>query len=607
MASAWRRLWLLQQYTAQVKRISFRAFASTTAVHQPVELSYVKGSTATPLSEATIGEHWDGIVSKYGDRVGLVSKHENNLRWSFREFDEHVSQLGRALYASGLRKGDRLGVYMLNNSAWMTLQYATAKMGIILVTINPGYKVKELEDALNLVGCKALVTVPEFKTSKYLEMIKELIPNIDAVPPNEIVSERLPDLKQVIFVDNKTLDMKSLPKGVTLYEELYHSGSAFSSVEDPIRKVGSSLHNRDIINIQFTSGTTGKPKGVSLSHRNILNNGISIGDRMRLTEVDSICLPVPLFHCFGLVLGSLAAITHGASIVLPSQGFEPEAALRAVQEEKCTALHGVPTMFITEMNHPSFDRYDLSSLRTGISAGSPAPIEVMKDVMTRMHMKEITICYGMTETSPVTFQSETTDGIRERCETVGRVLDHVEAKVIDPSTNEMLPRGVPGELLTRGYPVMEGGYWNSKAQTDEAIDADGWMHTGDAASIDEQGYCRIVGRIKDLIIRGGENIHPLEVENLLFQHTDIENVSVVGVPDKVYGEQVCAWIIPKRHAKTPNVQDIQAFCTDKIAKHKIPKYVLIPDDLEEGFPKTGSGKIMKHVLRAKSRAKLGLD
>ncbi|ORY02209.1 AMP-binding domain-containing protein [Basidiobolus meristosporus CBS 931.73] len=563
--------------------------------------SHVVGDTSKPLCEDTIGAFWDRQVSKYGDREALVVKHENNLRWSFREFGENVDNLIRGLHASGLRKGDRVGVFMPNNSAWATLQYATAKLGLILVTINPAYRSHELLQALQLVECKSLILTPTFKTSNYVQMLESIIPGFKDGKQNNLECEEIPSLKQIIMVDNSfgSFDFNGL-NGVTRYEDLLIKNTHLDS---SIRKHQEQLGNNDIVNIQFTSGTTGLPKGVSLSHRNILNNGIAIGDRMLLTEKDKICIPVPLYHCFGLVLGNLAAMTHGASVVYPSEGFNSALTLKAVEEEKCTALHGVPTMFIDEMNLPDFDKYDLSSLRTGIAAGSPVPIETMKDLIAKMNMKDITICYGMTETSPVSFQSQTTDDVEHRCETVGSIHPHVEAKVIDPTTGETVPVGQSGELCTKGYIVMQGGYWNSATQTSEVIDKDGWMHTGDTGIIDEDGYCKIIGRIKDIIIRGGEKIHPVEVENCLFEMPGVQNVSIVGVPDKKFGEQVCAWITPREGTKLTE-ESVKAFCQGQISHYKIPKYVFfMPSD---EFPKTVTGKIQKNIIRERSKEFLGL-
>ncbi|KAG9295037.1 hypothetical protein G9A89_017831 [Geosiphon pyriformis] len=566
-------------------------------------LSYVEGPTDEPLLEVTIGNFFDDIVTKYGDRQALVVKHENNLHWNYRQFGDQIDALARGLHKSGLRKGDRLGIFMPNNSAWATLQYATSKIGVILVTINPAYKVKELEQALKLVGCKSLVLTPHFKSSHYIKMITELAPELNFSRPNALEAERLPDLKQVIVVDtHHPVEYLEGVRGLIQFHEMFEY-TVWGN--DPIKEIGGVLTQNDIINIQFTSGTTGAPKGASLSHRNILNNGKATADRMILTPQDVLCVPVPLYHCFGIVLGNLAALSKGSSVVYPSEGFDVEATLRAVDEEKCTGLHGVPTMFIEEMNHHNFRKYDLTNLRTGIAAGSPVPIEVMKDIIEKMNLKELTIAYGMTETSPISFQTRSTDPLHRRVETVGTILPHIKAKVIDPETNSILPVNTPGELCSSGYIVMEGGYWNSEPQTRKTMSLDEqgnkWMHTGDTAIIDEEGYCRIVGRIKDQINRGGEKIAPAEVENLLFEHPDITNASVVGVPDPIMGEQICAWIISKKN-KVLTEEDIRQFCKGKISHYKIPYYVLFVEE----FPKTVTGKIKKHVMREKSREILGL-
>ncbi|KAK9768525.1 hypothetical protein K7432_000738 [Basidiobolus ranarum] len=568
---------------------------------KPLQLSHVVGDSSQPLCEDTIGTFWDRQVKKFGDREALVVKHENNLRWSFRDFGENVDNLVRGLHSSGLKQGDRVGVFMPNNSAWAALQYATAKLGLILVTINPAYRAHELLQALQLVECKSLILTPTFKSSNYVEMLKSIVPEYTSCKPNSLECSRIPSLKQIIMVDNTfgKYDHEHL-NGVTRYEDLLIRDTALDA---DIRKSQESICNNDIINIQFTSGTTGLPKGVSLSHRNILNNAIAIGDRMLLTEKDKLCIPVPLYHCFGLVLGNLAAMTHGAGTVYPSEGFDSVLTLKAIEEEKCTALHGVPTMFIEEMNLPDFSKYDLSSLRTGVAAGSPVPIETMKDIISKMNMKDITICYGMTETSPVSFQSQITDDIEHRCETVGSIHPHVEAKVIDPETGETVPVGQSGELCTRGYVVMQGGYWNSPSQTSEAIDQDGWMHTGDTGVIDEDGYCKIVGRIKDIIIRGGEKIHPVEVENAIFEMPGVKNVSIVGVPDKKFGEQVCAWVTPRDGVELTE-ESIREFCQGHIAHYKIPKYILFVPF--EDFPKTVTGKIQKNIIRERCKDMLGL-
>ncbi|KAF9079628.1 Fatty-acid-CoA ligase [Mortierella sp. AD031] len=537
--------------------------------------------------------------------MGLVVKHEDNLHWTFRQFGEEVDRLCRGLYASGLRKGDRLAVWMPNNSGWATLQYATAKSGIILVTLNPAYRQQELLQTLALVDCKSLVFVPGLKSSNYSKMLLDLIPELEFQTPNQLSTQTLPALRQVILYDNGAqVPETARMKGLTRYRDLL-LGNPDLAVDGALQKERLLIGNRDVINLQFTSGTTGLPKGVSLSHRNLLNNGLHIGDYMRLTEKDMLCCPVPLFHCFGLVLASLAAVTHGAGLVFPSQSFDAEATLKAVSEERATALHGVPTMFLEEMNHPNFAQYDLSTLRTGIAAGSSVPIEVMKSVQTKMNLNQLTICYGMTETSPVSFMTRTTDELKDRCETVGRIMPHMEAKVIDLNTGETVPLNTSGELCTRGYAVMEGGYWKSEAQTKEVVDDEGWMHTGDLAVIDDRGFCRIVGRCKDQISRGGEKVSPVEVENCLFELEGIQNVSVVGVPDPKYGEEVCAWVSTKAGHRHVTMQEVQAFCRAKLAHYKVPRYLVFKEDVE--LPLTPSGKIQKNVLRERCRELLKLS
>ncbi|KAG0285895.1 Fatty-acid-CoA ligase [Linnemannia gamsii] len=578
------------------------------AIPQPVQdpLAFVQGEAinARPISEDTLGQYWDNIISKHGDRLGLVVKHENDLHWTYRQFGEEVDRLCRGLYDSGLRKGDRLAVWMPNNSGWATLQHATAKSGIILVTLNPAYRQHELLQTLALVDCKSLVFVPGLKSSNYSKMLLNLIPELEFQSPNQLSAQALPSLRQVVVYDNGAdVPETARMKGLTKYQDLLF-GPSNLAIDGALQKERLAIGNRDVINLQFTSGTTGLPKGVSLSHRNLLNNGLHIGDYMRLTEKDVLCCPVPLFHCFGLVLASLAAVTHGAGLIFPSQSFDAESTLRAVHEEGATALHGVPTMFLEEMNHPNFAQYDLSTLRTGIAAGSAVPIEVMKSVQTKMNLKELTISYGMTETSPVSFMTLTTDELKDRCETVGRIMPHLEAKVIDPVTGETLPINTSGELCTRGYAVMEAGYWKSEAQTKDVIDDGGWMHTGDLAVLDDRGFCRIVGRCKDQISRGGEKVSPVEVENCLFQIEGIQNVSVVGVPDSKFGEEVCVWVSTKAGHKNVTLKEIQTFCKDKLAHYKVPRYLVFREDVE--LPLTPSGKIQKNVLRDRCRDLLKL-
>ena len=436
------------------------------------------------------------------------------------------------LIGLGLGSGARIGIWSPNNAEWVLTQFATAKAGLILVNINPAYRTAELEYALNKSGCRALITAARFKTSDYLGMLRELAPDLDAARPGELRAARLPDLRLVITIGHERAP------GALRFDDIAAEGRPAD--RERLAALADELQFDDPINIQFTSGTTGFPKGATLTHHNILNNGYFIAKAMRLSERDRLCIPVPLYHCFGMVLGNLACLTHGAAMVFPGEGFDPLATLETIEAERCTALHGVPTMFIAEMDHPEFGKFDLSSLRTGIMAGSPCPIEVMKRALDRMHLREITIAYGMTETSPVSFQSSTGDPIERRVSTVGRVHPHIEVKIVD-AEGRIVPRGTPGELLTRGYSVMLG-YWNDEERTREAIDAARWMHTGDLATIDEEGYCNIVGRIKDMVIRGGENVYPREIEEFLYRHPKIQDVQVIGVPDQRYGEELCAWV-----------------------------------------------------------------
>lgn len=543
--------------------------------------SYDLGSAHPRLLEETIGRHLDAMARRFPEREALVSCHQG-VRWTYRELNREADRLASALMRMGLKKGERAGIWAHNGSEWLLMQMATAKAGIVLVNINPAYRVSELEYALNKVGCRMLVTMAAYKSSDYLAIVRELAPEISASMPGRLKAGRVPDLKTVVH-----LGAQDEP-GMWRFAELMEKGYP----DDPaLAEVDALLAANDPINIQFTSGTTGFPKGATLTHRNILNNGYFVGEAMQLTDQDRLCIPVPLYHCFGMVLGNLACLTHGATIVYPNDGFDPLTVLQAVEAERCTGLHGVPTMFIAELAHPSFRQFDLSSLRTGIMAGSPCPTEVMKQVVSRMHMKEVTIAYGMTETSPVSCQSSTTTPLEKRVSTVGRVQPHLEIKIIDAETGRTLPRGEVGEFCTRGYSVMQG-YWGDAERTREAIDAEGWMHTGDLATMDEEGYVNIVGRIKDMVIRGGENIYPREIEEFLYRHPAVSDVQVIGVPDGRYGEELCAWIIPKTGG-TVTAEEIRTFCKDKIAHYKVPRYVRFVD----AFPMTITGKIQKVVMR----------
>ena len=526
-------------------------------------LAYSAGPTDVPLLDETIGANLARTVARFGDREALVVPYQD-IRYTYSEFDAAVDVVARGLLAEGIAKGDRVGMWSPNNAEWVLVQYATAKIGAILVNINPAYRTSELEYALRQSGCRLLISAPTFLTSDYRAMVAE-------------VRGRTPDLERTIFLESPE------------WEALLDAGRQGPGEELLDRQ--ASLRPDDPINIQYTSGTTGFPKGATLSHRNILNNAYFVAERCGYTEEDRVCIPVPFYHCFGMVLGNLACTTRGAAIVVPGPSFDPEAVLRTIEAERCTSLYGVPTMFIAELEHPDFERYDLSSLRTGIMAGAPCPVEVMKRVISDMSMTEVTIAYGMTETSPVSTQTTADDDLERRVSTVGTVLPHIEVKIIDPETGETVERGVSGELCTRGYSVMVG-YWNDPERTAEAIDDEGWMHTGDLAVMDAEGYVQIVGRIKDMIIRGGENIYPREIEEFLITHPDIVDAQVIGVPDEKYGEQVMAWI-QARSGSGLTEEDVQEFCRGRIAHFKVPAYVAFIDE----FPMTVTGKIQKFKLR----------
>jgi len=552
--------------------------------------SYVNGASQMPLLGDTIGQFFDAACGRWADRPALVVRHQN-VRWSYGELRAAVDELAAGLLTLGLDPGDRIGIWSPNNSEWVLTQFATAKAGLVLVNINPAYRVSELEYALAKVGCKALILAERFKTSDYLGMLRELAPELDRAAPGKLQSARLPALRVAVTLGD------ARHAGCLRFADL--AARAGAAEKARIAALAGVLQFDDPINIQFTSGTTGFPKGATLSHHNILNNGFFIGEAMRLTPQDRLCIPVPLYHCFGMVLGNLAALTHGACMVFPGEGFDPLATLQAVAEERCTALHGVPTMFIAQLDHPEFARFDLSSLRTGIMAGSPCPIEVMKRVVDKMHLSQITIAYGMTETSPVSFQSSTDDPLERRVSTVGRIQPHLEVKIVD-AEGRIVPPGTPGELLTRGYSVMLG-YWDDAERTREAIDAARWMHTGDLATIDAEGYCNIVGRIKDMVIRGGENVYPREIEEFLYRHPKIQDVQVIGVPDDRYGEEICAWI-RLRAGENATEEEIKSFCRERIAHYKVPRYVRFVDE----FPMTVTGKIQKFVMRERMIAELKL-
>ncbi len=554
--------------------------------------SYVSGTSDKPLLGVTIGDLFDQIVARYPENEALVVRHQN-LRYTYRELKMHVDQCARALIALGVQKGERIGIWAPNCAEWTTTQLATSKIGAILVNINPSYRVHELQYALKQSGCTYLVIAPQFRTSDYTAMLYALAPELSAVEPGQLQTAQLPDLRLVI-----RLGTEPTP-GMLTWGDLQMLGDKISMEQ---------LHERqrqqefdDPINIQYTSGTTGYPKGATLSHHNILNNGYFVAEIMRLTDQDRLVIPVPLYHCFGMVMGNLGCITHGATMIYPSEGFDPKAVLEAVQAERATALYGVPTMFIAELGHADFATYDLSSLRTGVMAGSPCPVEVMKKVQALMNMREVEICYGMTETSPVSTQTRVGAPLDKQVGTVGQIHPHVEVKIIDPLTNQIVPIGATGELCTRGYSVMLG-YWENEAATRSAIDQARWMHTGDLATMDAEGYVNIVGRIKDMIIRGGENVYPREIEEFLYTHPKVQDIQVIGLPDEKYGEAIMAWVKLKP-GETATIDEIRDFCRSKIAHFKVPRYVKFVDS----FPMTVTGKIQKFIMRNESIKELGLE
>ncbi|MYH71821.1 MAG: AMP-binding protein [Acidimicrobiia bacterium] len=536
-----------------------------------MKLSADSGSTGTPLLDETIPANLARTVAAHGGRDALVSV-EQGQRYTYREFADAVDEVAAGLMALEVQVGDRVGIWSPNCAEWVLVQYATARIGAILVTINPAYRTAELEYVLNQSGISVLVAAESFSHSDYRGMVDE-------------VWDRVPS-RQVVYLQTSDWD------------SLLAAGEAVSP--DQVEERSAGLHPNDPINIQYTSGTTGFPKGATLSHRNILNNGFFVGEACGYTPADRVCIPVPFYHCFGMVLGNLACTTHGAAMVVPSAGFDAAAALGACEQERCTSLYGVPTMFIAELGEPDLDDYDLSSLRTGIMAGSPCPVEVMKQVVDRMNMDEVTIAYGMTETSPVSTQTSVDDSVDKRVATVGRAHPHVEIRITDPETGDTVPRGQAGEFMTRGYSVMLG-YWDDKARTAEAIDEDGWMHTGDLATMDDDGYINIVGRIKDMIIRGGENVYPREIEEYLYRHPDVVEVQVIGVPDTRYGEEIMAWV-QLRDGAPADAEDIKEFCRGQIAHYKIPRYVKFTDQ----FPMTITGKIQKYLMREQAIEELRL-
>jgi fatty-acyl-CoA synthase len=554
-------------------------------------MSYVHGTSPTPLIGETIGVHFDKAVERWPDNDCLVVRHQG-VRWSYREFRREVEALAAGLLALGLEPGDRVGIWSPNNAEWEVVQFATAKAGLILVNINPAYRLGELEYALDTVGCAALITAPSFKTSDYVAMLRGLLPELDSCRPGQLEAAKLPALRSVVSLGD------ARHPGMFRYADL--PAMAGEAERRRLAALGRELQFDEPINIQFTSGTTGAPKAATLTHHNILNNAFFVGQAMRLGPQDRLCIPVPMYHCFGMVLGSLVCITHGAAMVYPAEGFDPLATLETVAAERCTALHGVPTMFIAELDHPEFERFDLTTLRTGIMAGAPCPVELMKRVTTEMHLSQITIAYGMTETGPVSFETSVDDPIERRVSTVGRVLPHTEVKIVDDK-GRIVPTGQVGELMTRGYCVMRG-YWNDPERTAKAIDEARWIASGDLATLDEDGYCNIVGRLKDMVIRGGENLFPREIEEFLFRHPKVEEAEVFGVPDPKYGEELCAWI-KLRPGEAASEEEIRDFCRDRIAHFKIPRYIRFVD----GFPMTVTGKVQKFVMRRQMIEELGLD
>jgi len=555
------------------------------------KLSYTSGISDVPLTGMTIGDKFDQTVERYPNREALIVRHQN-IRWTYSDLKYQVDRCAKALIACGSNKGDRVGIWSPNRSEWTILQFATAKVGVILVNINPAYRLHELKYALTQSGCKMLVLADQFKTSNYSEMILELAPELRNRAFGKLSSKEFPNLKSAVVLSD------SPEQGLCGWSNFLSSAEQIST--EALSERQSNLAFDEPINIQYTSGTTGYPKGATLSHHNILNNGYFVARTMNFSEKDSLIIPVPLYHCFGMVMGNLGCVTHGAKMIYPSEGFEPIEVLQAIEEEKATAVYGVPTMFIAQLEHPEFNKFNLSSLRTGIMAGSPCPIEVMKKVKTLMNMTEVQIAYGMTETSPVSTQTKIGTSLEKQVSTVGQVHPHIEVKIIDPETGFVQAINTPGELCTRGYSIMLG-YWNDKEKTAEAIDDARWMHTGDLAVMDDEGYINIVGRIKDMIIRGGENVYPREIEEFLYRHPKISDVQVIGVPSQKYGEEIMAWIKPKP-GESITEEEIKAFCDGQITHFKIPKFYKFVDE----FPMTVTGKIKKVEMREISKVELDL-
>ena len=566
---------------------------STASTEQSArQWSYTSGTSDKPLLGMTIGDQFDLTANTYPDNPALISR-QQNIRLTYRELQAQINQCAKGLLQLGFLKGQRIGIWSPNRVEWTITQFATSKIGIVLVNINPSYRLHEIEYVLKQSGCSAIIISPAFKTSNYTEMVQTLAPELAQSEPGKLKAEKLPELTTVI-----RMTAEKIP-GMFTWDELLTKGDEVSDEQLTTRQREQEFD--DPINIQYTSGTTGFPKGATLSHHNILNNGYFVADLQNITYEDKVCIPVPLYHCFGMVMGNLGCITHGATMVYPSEGFEPLATMQAVQEEKCTSLYGVPTMFIAELNHPDFSKFDFSSLRTGVMAGSPCPVEVMKKVQTLMHMTDVEICYGMTETSPVSTQTRIGSPLEKQVSTVGQIHPHLEIKIVDPATNAIVSIGSTGELCTRGYSVMLG-YWNNAEATTAAIDVARWMHTGDLATMDEEGYVNIVGRIKDLIIRGGENVYPREVEEFLYTHPKISDVQVIGVPDEKYGEAIMAWVMLKSGEQATE-EELRDFCKGNIAHYKVPRYF----KFVTSFPMTVTGKVQKYQMREQSTEELGLQ